>query len=210
MTATIDLLRHGEPVGGPRYRGQTDDRLSGRGWLQMHRAVAQHAPWQQIHSSPLRRCREFAVRLARHRRLPLHIDTQMAEIDFGRWEGLTAAQLMRRDAGALGRFWCDPVNHTPHGGEALTDFRDRIVIAWQRFLRDLSHDLSHEGHLLMITHGGTVRILLHHILDIPLLKLQQIEVPYGCLTRIRVDWHDGKPSARLAAHAGNLDRATLP
>jgi len=31
-TTTIDLLRHGEPVGGKRYRGQIDDPLSEKGW----------------------------------------------------------------------------------------------------------------------------------------------------------------------------------
>lgn len=200
MTATIDLLRHGEPVGGPRYRGRIDDPLSGRGWLQMHRAVSALGPWQRIDSSPLRRCRDFAAQLARHHRLPLQIDTRMTEIDFGRWEGLTAAQLMQLDAEALKNFWRDPVSHTPHGGEALTDFRARIIDAWQRLL----HGLPQDGHLLMISHGGTIRILLHHILDIPLLKLQQIEVPYGCLTRIHIDWHDGEPGARLAAHGSLL------
>lgn len=200
MTTTIDLLRHGEPVGGPRYRGQTDDPLSGRGWLQMHRALSQHRPWSHIHSSPLRRCREFATQLSRRQQLPLQIDAQMTEIDFGRWEGLTAAQLMRHDATALGDFWRDPVSHTPHGGEALTDFRDRIIEGWQALLRQQAHG----SHLLMVSHGGTIRILLHHILDIPLLRLQQIEVPYGCLTRLRVDWHDGEPNVRLASHVNTL------
>ena len=31
----IDLIRHGEPVGGRRYRGHIDDPLSERGWQQM-------------------------------------------------------------------------------------------------------------------------------------------------------------------------------
>ncbi len=196
MTLTLDLLRHGEPQGGPRYRGQTDDPLSGRGWLQMYRAVSGSESWQRIHSSPLRRCREFAERLSRRLAVPLQIDTQMTEIDFGRWEGLTAAQLIRREAEALSRFWRDPVSHTPHGGESLTDYRDRIVTAWQGLL----HGLPRQGRVLMIAHGGSIRILLHHILDIPLLRLQQIEVPYACLTRLRIDWHEGVPNVRLAAH----------
>jgi len=33
---TIDLLRHGEPEGGVRYRGDgVDDPLSARAWKQM-------------------------------------------------------------------------------------------------------------------------------------------------------------------------------
>ncbi len=36
---TIDLMRHGEPIGGKKYRGQSNDPLSGKGWEQMWAAV---------------------------------------------------------------------------------------------------------------------------------------------------------------------------
>jgi len=39
---TLDLMRHGEPVGGRRYRGQMDDPLSEKGWAQMRNAVGNH------------------------------------------------------------------------------------------------------------------------------------------------------------------------
>jgi len=65
----VDLLRHGEPVGGRRYRGQTDDPLSDKGWKQMWTAVAGQQPWQVIVTSTLSRCREFAWCMGRpHRR----------------------------------------------------------------------------------------------------------------------------------------------
>ena len=60
---TIDLLRHGEPIGGRRYRGHIDDPLSEYGWSEMWHAVSGETPWQQIITSPLRRCREFAEAL---------------------------------------------------------------------------------------------------------------------------------------------------
>ena len=44
----IELLRHGEPVGGSRYRGQLDDALSERGWKQMWQAVGGRPLWQQV------------------------------------------------------------------------------------------------------------------------------------------------------------------
>ena len=55
----VDLLRHGEPVGGSRYRGQVDDALSEKGWQQMWQAVAGRGDWQQIITSPLQRCQAF-------------------------------------------------------------------------------------------------------------------------------------------------------
>jgi iron complex transport system substrate-binding protein len=46
LITTLDLMRHGEPVGGRKYRGQLDDPLSKKGWAQMRRAVGEHCPWQ--------------------------------------------------------------------------------------------------------------------------------------------------------------------
>ncbi|MEK6748901.1 MAG: histidine phosphatase family protein, partial [Pseudomonadota bacterium] len=38
-TTVVDMIRHGEPVGGKRYRGHRDDPLSDIGWRQMREAV---------------------------------------------------------------------------------------------------------------------------------------------------------------------------
>ncbi|MFO8155736.1 MAG: histidine phosphatase family protein, partial [Thiohalospira sp.] len=84
---TVDLLRHGEPEGGRRYRGQSDDPLSATGWQQMQAAVAGATPWQRVISSPLSRCRVFAETLAAERGLPLEVEADFREIGFGEWEG---------------------------------------------------------------------------------------------------------------------------
>ena len=63
VTTTIDLIRHGEPVGGRKYRGQIDDPLSDKGWAQMREAVGDHRPWDVIISSSLSRCLDFAREL---------------------------------------------------------------------------------------------------------------------------------------------------
>lgn len=50
---TVDLLRHGEPAGGKKFRGAVDDPLSPLGWQQMRAAVGDFRGWQTIVSSPL-------------------------------------------------------------------------------------------------------------------------------------------------------------
>ena len=87
---TIDLIRHGEPVGGSKYRGQTDDPLSEKGWAQMRAALVGHQPWEVVVTSPLVRCRAFAEELAARLALPLEVDARLMEIGFGEWEGRTA------------------------------------------------------------------------------------------------------------------------
>ncbi len=198
--ATVfDLLRHGEPVGGSRYRGQLDDPLSERGWRQMREAVGDHRPWDVILSSPLSRCAAFARELAIRHDLPLEIETRFMELGFGEWEGRTAAELLERDPQLLTRFWQDPVNHAPPGGETLATFRNRIKDAFDEALS------RHEGrHVLLVCHAGVIRLLVSHALDMPLDRMFRLDVPSAGISRIRIDANGADPLPRLVFHAGRL------
>ncbi len=196
---TVDLLRHGEPVGGRKYRGQIDDPLSEKGWDEMRRAVEGHSPWQAIVSSPLARCRAFAEELAASQGLPLTFEPGLKEIGFGEWEGRTSSELKASDPEILMRFWTDPLNHRPPGAEPLAAFRDRVVSAWERILQ------RHEGaHVLVVCHAGVIRMILRHALDMPLERLFRIQVPSAGLSRVRVDRMGAYTLPRVLFHGGTL------
>ena len=69
----IDMLRHGEPDGGQKFRGAIDDPLSALGWVQMRAAAGDYRDWEAIVSSPLCRCAAFAAELAARLDRPLEI-----------------------------------------------------------------------------------------------------------------------------------------
>ena len=196
---TIDLIRHGEPVGGSKYRGQTDDPLSEKGWAQMRAVVGDHRPWEAILTSPLARCRAFAEELAARLALPLEVDAQLMELDFGEWEGRTAEELLAADPERLARFWSDPMRYAPPGGETLTAFRDRVLAAWEDILARYAG-----RHVLIVGHAGTIRIAVCHVLDMPLDRLFRIQVPNAGITRIQVDINGAGVLPRLVSHAGRL------
>lgn len=199
VTTTLDLLRHGEPVGGSKYRGRTDDPLSDKGWAQMRDAVGEHCPWNVVLSSPLSRCRAFAEDIAVRHGLPLEFDERLMEIGFGTWEGCTAEELMRNDPEVLARFWDDPLNNMPPGAEPLARFRDRVDAAWQDMLA------RHRGrHVLVVCHAGVIRLCVARTLDMPLDRLFRIQVPNAGLTRLRVDISDAGVFPCLVFHAGSL------
>jgi alpha-ribazole phosphatase/probable phosphoglycerate mutase len=177
----VDLLRHGEPVGGRRYRGQTDDPLSDKGWQQMRAAVAGRDDWDVIYSSPLRRCQAFAAELAAQRSLPLTTDARLQEIGFGAWEGRTPDELRVADPLRLERFWRDPIGNRPEGAETLASFQARVAAAWQAILD------THPGkRILVVGHAGITRLILSVVLGAPLEHLFRIQVDNAALTRIRV------------------------
>lgn len=190
---TLDLIRHGEPVGGRRYRGQIDDALSELGWAQMRAATAADIPWTRIVSSPLARCRAFAEELATRRTLPLAFDARLKEVGFGDWEGKTASEIEAETPGAIARFKADPLTARPAGAEPLADFRDRVAAA----IDDLVSRHPDE-HILVVCHAGVIRMTLSHALAIPLGHAYRIEVANAALTRLR--FADGH--AHLVFHDG--------
>lgn len=182
MSLTLDLIRHGEPVGGRKYRGQIDDPLSDKGWVQMRAAVGDAPPWTRIVSSPLARCRAFAEHLSRSHALPLTFDTDLQEVGFGEWEGLCAEAIEQRWPGALARFKADPVGARPAGAEALSDFHARVSAALGAQIVG-----NETGHVLVVGHAGVIRMALAWALDMPLGNAYRIEVASASLTRLRFD-----------------------
>lgn len=201
----IDVLRHGEPVGGARYRGITDDPLSEKGWQQMTDAIHfssnnKSVPWTHVISSPLKRCADFATQLGETHELELHIEPRLTEIDFGDWEGLTSQQIMAVNPERLTQYWNDPNIVTPPNGEALANFKSRVTTAWNKLI--IQHASTNKKHLLVVTHGGSLRMILSHVLNMPETALFNIDVPYACLSRFQHD--SNKDSLQLIFHNGNL------
>lgn len=192
MTTTlIDMLRHGEPVGGRRYRGQIDDPLSEKGWRQMLAATAGERPWTAIVSSPLARCRAFAEALAGETGLPLSFDDRLKEVGFGVWEGQTAEQLKAIDPDCVFNFKRDPVSFRPEGAEALADFFDRVSTAWEDLLAD-----NAGGHPLVVCHAGVMRMAICHVLGVAPVHAYRLQVGSAAIARFKVE---AKPGGRHAA-----------
>jgi alpha-ribazole phosphatase len=178
----IDVLRHGEPVGGRRYRGQIDDPLSDRGWRQMRMATAGERPWQAIISSPLMRCRAFAEALAGETGLPLGFDARLMEVGFGVWEGKTAEELKAVDPDAVVNFKCDPVANRPQGAEPLSDFFGRVSAAYDDLLA------SHAGgNILVVAHAGVIRMLICRVLGLAPERAYHIQVGSAAMARLRIE-----------------------
>jgi len=181
MTTTIDFIRHGEPVGGKRYRGSgIDDPLSDLGWQQMWRNVGPLSGWQRIISSPLRRCHAFASVLASRQGLPLEIRTAFKEVGFGSWEGRNRSELHQQDPVAFAAFYQNPIEHRPPGAESLTDLERRVGKAYQQLLDDFPRQ-----HLLVVAHSGVIRAAIGHVLQASVQGWFRIRVDNGALTRIK-------------------------
>lgn len=177
----VGLLRHGEVEGGSCYRGSTDDPLAATGLARMHAAVAGNGGWEAVFSSPLVRCSSFAREYAQQNSLPLSLDARLKEMHFGLWEGRTADELMKTDPDALSRFWEDPLQNTPPEGEPLSLFQLRVMDVWSEIT-----SRQQPERVLVVTHGGVIRVLLTVMREMPVSRLLELTVGYGELFTVEV------------------------
>jgi broad specificity phosphatase PhoE len=194
MPGQIDLLRHGEPAGGKRYRGdRVDDPLSELGWKQMRDRVAAleaagKANWTQIVSSPLIRCRAFAEALADERGLPLQVDTNLRERGFGCWEGLSHREVKEQFAADYRAYKADPDRGMPTDGEAMDDFFSRVTGSLARHARAQASD----GKTLIVAHAVVIRTAAVWALNAPPVATHFVDTEYACLLRLR--WRGEQPT----------------
>jgi len=196
---TIDIIRHGEPVGGRMYRGHRDDPLNEKGWQQMRQAVGEYSNWQAIVSSTLLRCSEFAEQLANNIQVPLQLDERFKEIDWGDWEGKTSNAICGDQPDKLLRFRSDPVRLRPKGAEDVRDFKQRIYDAWLDVIKQ-----HHGKHFLLVAHAGVIRAIISIVLDTPVQNMFNIKVNNACITRIHVLHLEDQDKYELVFHNGKL------
>jgi ribonuclease H / adenosylcobalamin/alpha-ribazole phosphatase len=135
-------------------------------------------------TSPLLRAQGTAKVAAEGLGLDVVPDAQWAEASFGAWDGLTYAEIAHRDADALGAWYGDPTV-APPGGESFDDLAVRVRAARERAV------VAHRGRsVLVVTHGGPVRVVVREALDAGPATLWRLRVTPAALTVVRF-WPDG-------------------
>ncbi len=222
---TLILTRHGAtPAGNVLLGGQLDVPLAPAGHAQAESLRARLAGVRidRIIASPLARALETAQVLAGGR--PIEVDERLRELDYGRWEGLTHAEVDARDPELRMRWEGDPAaTHSP-GGECGNDVAARAM----SFLVDLlaaelscppSSHPSHrspdaggsrvppseaeaeaggERRVLMVAHGTYNRVLMCVALGVPLRAYRRRFVQdWTNLTVLRYEPGDAPDDAQL-------------
>jgi len=179
------LVRHGQTAWNAekRYQGQTDVKLGDIG-QQEAAALGGRLATERIDaalSSDLSRTLQTAEAILAHHACALHKEPRLREICMGAWEGLTYEEIRAQDPERLGRWRNDPLEVAPPGGETLAELAQRVeVLLAELVLR------SADETLLLVSHGGTLSVLLCLVLGMPLqnrwrLRLDPASVSEVCL-----------------------------
>jgi broad specificity phosphatase PhoE len=135
------LVRHGETDWNAdgRLQGQTDRPLSDFGRRQARQLADELADEElvAIYSSDLSRARETAEIVGERLGLPVRLDPELREKDWGTWEGLTAVERDRVE----------------FVGESTQAHQERML----RALRRIADGHAAGDRILVVTHGGSMR-----------------------------------------------------
>jgi len=186
QSTIVDLIRHGEPQGGSMYRGHNiDDPLSEKGWQQMWHAVNDNNHWQQIISSPMLRCEEFAQQLSDKHDIPLQIENDFKEVGFGAWEGLTRDQVKQKNIDEYNNFYLDPVSNRPESFEPLDNFINRVTQTYEKVIKQYENQ-----HILIVAHAGVIRALLAYIVYAPAKGIYNFKINNAGVSQIDASSRD--------------------
>ncbi len=212
MVTTLYLIRHGETAGGDakRYHGSIDIPLSERGKEQAaekaavlrsfiekattskhlsylrdvqgmseNQAASRPSGLRAIYCSGLSRAVQSAGIIAEQFGLvPIQV-ADLKERSFGIWEGMTFSEIREQYPREFSSWAGNPLAYSPIGGETTLEVRDRVIKVIGEIVE------NHAGEeIAVVAHGGVNRIILCHILGMPLENIFRIEQDYTALNII--------------------------
>jgi len=213
------LIRHGKTDWNAqhRYQGQIDVPLNHAGCRQAAALARrlQDEDLSAIYTSDLQRARQTAQEIATPHGLSVWTEPRLREMSFGDWEGLTYAQIQARGPEKMARWFADPVRVPPPGGETLTRLAERVRAALDDIVRACANQT-----VALVSHGGTVRILLCAAMGLDLRAQWRFGLSNASLSELRLydtnvvltklnDTHHLEPRDRdadLPPHQAGADR----
>ncbi len=198
-TTTLDLLRHGECEGGHIFRGTTDVPLLPSGLALMkavsHEVLSSKGGWDVVVSSPKRRCLAFSESLTKEQKIPLVIEPLLAEMNFGEWEGKEISQVWNDYPNEMAQWSGNPSKFTPPKGESITSVYERVKQFYSQLLEQYRSQ-----RILLVTHGGIIRVFLTHLLNMSLANVNRFDVPYAAISRFSIFHSEQEDIVKLIAH----------
>lgn len=129
----------------------------------------------RVFSSPAQRCLALAETVATE----LTLDERLREMNFGTWENRLWTELPRTETEP---WMTDYVTLAPPAGETFGAVQQRAAA----FLTELTTTAAEEP-TLVFTHGGTIRALVCHCLEMPLRNAFQLQIDYASVTKLRLE-----------------------
>lgn len=197
---TLVLVRHGvtAATAGKAFSGGlagANPALIEEGRAQIRATADWLAPLatevDTVVTSPVRRTRESAEILATRLGCGLVEEPDLAETNFGSWEGLTFAQVGEQSPEEL-TAWLGDLDHRPGGGESFTAVQKRVLAARDRLVTEYAGKT-----VVVVSHVTPIKVLVADAVGAPLDALFRMELSPAAVTVL--SWFAGRQGERTAS-----------
>ena len=161
------LIRHGETLWNTQLRmqGSLDSDLTPKGVSQI-KALGEwmkEVPFDYLYCSDSGRARKTAEAISKYTGHTLNFDKRLREKNLGIFEGLTSEEAKERYPETFHLFKTAGANYVIDQGESTQQLLDRALEAIEKIR------LRHPQKVaVLVTHGGVVRVLMKHVLGVPI------------------------------------------
>ncbi len=181
------LIRHGETESNieKRYLGWTESPLSEKGLCQAEKAghILADKQINAIYCSDLSRASHTAQIIGRHYCLKPETTPLLREINFGQWEGLTYKEI-EASWGSQVSCWLDnPFHKSAPGGETVKEVGERMQIFFRRLIKQYPDG----QRVAAVSHGGSIRALLHSIMGLSRKSFWDIKIDNASISLVRFE-----------------------
>jgi len=190
------LIRHGETLWNTQLRmqGSLDSDLTSKGESQI-KALGEwmkEVPFDYLYCSDSGRARKTAEAISKNTGHTLNVEERLREKDLGIFEGLTSEEARELYPETFHLFKTAGANYVIDQGESTQQLLDRALEAIEEIR------ISHPQKVaVLVTHGGVVRVLMKHVLGVPLDAPTQFMISNTGI--FRLVWRDKWIVAEMGA-----------
>ena len=161
------LIRHGETLWNTQLRmqGSLDSDLTPKGESQIM-ALGEwmkEFPFDYLYCSDTARAHKTAKAISKFTGHNLNLDKRLREKNLGVFEGLTSEEARERYPETFQKFKTAGASYVIDQGESTQQLLERSLDAIEEI-----RDRHPQKVAVVVTHGGVVRVLMKHVLGVPL------------------------------------------
>jgi alpha-ribazole phosphatase/probable phosphoglycerate mutase len=197
----VYLFRHGETANSKEvcFNGHFDIGLSANGEDQFRKwaQVLKDEPFKAIYSSDLERTVVSARLLGEtHELEPVVTYPELRELCFGDWEGLSITEVENRYPNQLAERMKDTEAFQVNGGETFGQLQQRVIPKFEEIVARHPNE-----QIALVCHGGVNRVILSHLLEIPIKRIFRVKQDYAALNIIQ--YYEDEPVVELLGGAAD-------
>ncbi len=193
----VIIVRHGR-TGHNReglYRGLLDVPLDQTGLVQARLTArflveglgVRPDSTRAIYTSRLTRASATAAPLAEALGMAIEVEPGLLDVDVGKWQGLSVAEVMRREPAVYGSWVDDPASFAYPGGESLRSVHDRCARLLARISSDARRSPAADGTGDAGSTAGGDYLLFTHRVPAKLLVAAALSLGPELFWRVQID-----------------------